>query len=242
MDLAFSNELDALIKEVRSLGLFRVHPTWSFSHVMLLNAMPNAWSSWHKGALSIKGHNLPLFQFHYLGDWERVMEGGSWVFRGSSSDDSRVYMMDSQTSHIIPLIRFWWERIKGILDGLVRKKELAKKVAKKVGEPQIKVTVNEGNISSTNTLRAHVFLDVNKPLVRFVLITQRERNKYPDFDKLLDFCQDREEEGRSLHQRPGTGRRVGAISINTVAPLSFLNVMLAWNLSLASMFFISMLV
>jgi hypothetical protein len=37
-----------------------------------------------------------------------------------------------------------WTRIQGIPEGLMKKNDLAEKVAKKVGEPPIKVIVNEG--------------------------------------------------------------------------------------------------
>ena len=69
------------------------------------------------------------------------------------------------------------------------KKELAEKVASKVGEPPFTVVVNEGKINPASTLRARVFVDVNKPLVRFVPITIKKSKKYPVFyDKLPVFC------------------------------------------------------
>ena len=54
---------------------------------------------------------------------------------------------------------------------------LAEKVAKKVGDI-ITVVVNEGRINSTPYLRARVWLDLSKPLVRVVPITLKERMKY----------------------------------------------------------------
>ena len=64
-----------------------------------------------------------------------------------------------------------WARIKGLPDGLTRKKELAEKVAKKVGEPAFTMTVNEGKINPSNYVRVRVFVNVIVPLVRFVHIT-----------------------------------------------------------------------
>ena len=57
-----------------------------------------------------------------------------------------------------------WVRIKGLPDGLTRKKELAEKVAKKVGEPPFTVMVNEGRINPSNFLRVRVFVNVSVPL------------------------------------------------------------------------------
>lgn len=72
--------------------------------------------------------------------------------------------------------------------GLMKKRDLAEKVAKKVGDI-ITVVVNEGKINSTPYLRARVWLDINKPLVRVVPITLKERMKYlVQYEKLPKFC------------------------------------------------------
>ena len=116
------------------------------------------------------------------------MEGGPWHLR---RDPVVLVEYDGFTNvadyalNMCPL----WARIKGLPDGLTRKKELAEKVAKKVGEPPFTVMVNEGVIDPNNSLRARVYLDVNKPLVRFVPINLRESKRYPvTYEKLLDFC------------------------------------------------------
>ena len=72
-----------------------------------------------------------------------------------------------------------WARIKGLPDGLTRKKELAEKVAKKMGNPPFTVIVNEGKINPSSYLRVRVYVNVNEPLVRFVPITLKQRKKYP---------------------------------------------------------------
>ena len=82
-----------------------------------------------------------------------------------------------------------WVRIKGLPDGLTRKRELAEKVAKKVGEPPFTMVVNEGRINPSSHLRVRVFVNVQKPLVRFVSITLKETKRYPvTYEKLPDFC------------------------------------------------------
>ena len=55
----------------------------------------------------------------------------------------------------------------------MKKRELAEKVAKKVGDP-ITVVANEGKINSTLYLRTRVWLDLKKPLVHMVPITPRK--------------------------------------------------------------------
>jgi len=72
--------------------------------------------------------------------------------------------------------------------GLMRKRELAEKVVKKVGDP-ITIVMNEGKINPTPYLHARVWLDLKKPLVRVVPITLKERMKYlVQYEKLPAFC------------------------------------------------------
>jgi hypothetical protein len=81
-----------------------------------------------------------------------------------------------------------WARIQGLPEGLMKKRELAEKIAKKVGE-SITVVVNEGKINSTPYLRARVWLDLKKPLVRVVPITLKEKMKFlVQYEKLPAFC------------------------------------------------------
>lgn len=47
-----------------------------------------------------------------------------------------------------------WVRIQGIPEGLMKKKELVDKVARKVGHPLITVIVDEGIINPSSFLRA----------------------------------------------------------------------------------------
>ena len=169
-DLDLSGDVDELIKDVRWLCLFRVHTMRPISHAALLNSMRNAWACAQGVTFNIKGPNLFLAQCHCLGDWKHVMEGGPWQFR---RDPVVIVEYDGFTNvaeydlDMYPL----WAKIKGLPDGLTRKKELAEKVAKKVGEPPFTVMVNEGRINPSNFLRVRVFVNVSVPLVRFVHIT-----------------------------------------------------------------------
>lgn len=187
-DLDLSGEVDELIKGVRWLGLFRVHTTRPFSHAALLRQMRNAWASAQGVTFNVKGPNLFLAQAHCLGDWRRIMDGGLWIFRNAPVVIQEYDGFTNFSEYKLNKIPVW-ARIKGLPDGLTTKKELAEKVAAKVGEPPFTVVVNEGKINPTSTLRARVYLDVNIPLVRFVPITLKEWKKYPVlYEKLPDFC------------------------------------------------------
>ena len=53
----------------------------------------------------------------------------------------------------------------------MKKNELAEKVARKVGNPPITVIVDEGRINPSSYLRARVFMELDKALVRVVPIS-----------------------------------------------------------------------
>jgi hypothetical protein len=187
-DLDFSDEIEELIGDVRWLAIFRVHTLKPFSHAALFKQMRNAWAPAQTVTFKAKGENLFLAQFHCLGDWNRVMEGGPWLFRGAAlvlAEYDGFTNVEEYKLDKIPV----WARMQGIPEGLMKKKELAEKVARKVGDPPIKVIVNEGVPNSSKYLRARVHVDVNKPLVRIVPITLKERKVYPVlYEKLPEFC------------------------------------------------------
>lgn len=186
-DLDFSGELDELVKDGRWIALFRVNTLKPFSHAALFSAMRNAWSAAKEVTFKTLGPNLFLVQLNCLGDWTRVMEGSPWLFRGAAivleeyDGFSNVF---EYSLNRIPV----WTRIQGVPEVLMKRRELAEKVAKKVGEI-ITVVVNEGQINPTPYLRARVWLDLNKPLVRVVPITLKERKQYlVQYEKLPSFC------------------------------------------------------
>lgn len=186
--LDFSEEIEEWVKEVRWLALFRVHTTKAFSHSALLNAMRIAWSAAKEVTFKVKGDNLFLVQFHCLGDWTRVMEGGPWLFRGAPvvlEEYDGFSNIHEYKLNRIPV----WTRIQGIPDGLMKSKEIAEKVARKVGEPPVTVVVDEGRINPTSYLRARVFLQLDKALVRVITITLKDTRKYlVQYEKLPIFC------------------------------------------------------
>ncbi|KAI4977702.1 hypothetical protein ZWY2020_014256 [Hordeum vulgare] len=150
--------------------------------------MRNAWSAAQGVTFNVKGPNLFLVQCHCLGDWKMIMEGGPWLFRRApvvvqeydGFSDVKEYRLNK-----IPVLA----RIKGLPDGLTRKRELAEKVAGKVGDPPSNVIMNDGRINPSSTLIGRVFVDVTTPRVRFVPITLKEHKKYSMYyEKMPDFC------------------------------------------------------
>jgi hypothetical protein len=186
-DLDLSGEFEELVKEVRWLALFRVHTTKPFSHAALFGALRNAWVAAKEVTFKALGPNLFLVQLHCLGDWSRVMDGSPWLFRGVAIVLEEYDGFSNVLSYKLDKIPVW-ARIQGVLEGLMKKRELAEKVAKKVGDP-IVVVVTKGRIKPTPYLCARVLPDLKKPLVRVVLTTLKESMKYlVQYEKLPSFC------------------------------------------------------
>lgn len=176
------------MEDVRWLGICKVHTSKPFSHVSLFKSMRNAWASAHGVTFKPMGENLFLVQFMCVGDWNRVMGGGPWLFRKSAvvieEYDGFTNVQDYKLDRI-PV----WARVSGVPDGLMKRKDMAEKIAAKVGKAPLKVIVNEGRINPAKYLRCRVFIELDTPLVRFVPITLKERKKYPvEYEKLPDFC------------------------------------------------------
>ena len=132
-DLDFSEKIDGLMKEVCWLALFRVYTTKPFSHTTLLNAMRNAWSAAKEVTFKVLGENLFMVQLQCLGDWTRIMDGGPWLFHGAPVVLEYFGFSNVKDYKLNKILV--WARIQGIPEGLMKKKELAEKVARKVGDP-----------------------------------------------------------------------------------------------------------
>ena len=152
--------------------MFRVHTTKPFSHAALFNAMRIMWAAAKEVTFKVLGSNLFLVQLHCLGDWMRVMEGSPWLFHGVAVVMEEYDGFSNVNTYKLDRILIW-TCIQCVPEGLMKKKELAEKVANKVGQ-LITEVVNEGRINPTPYLRARVWLYLDKPLVRVVPITLKE--------------------------------------------------------------------
>ncbi|XBI55638.1 hypothetical protein VPH35_037413 [Triticum aestivum] len=187
-ELDLSGEIEGLIEETRWIAIFRVHTTKPFSHIALYKAMRNAWAPAQGVIFKDKKPNIFLAQFLCIGDWNRVMNGGPWLFRNAAVVLEENDGLSNVEEYKLDRIAVW-ACIIGIPDGLMKKTEIAEKIAKKVGIPPIKVIVNEGRINPAKYLRARVHIMLDTPIVRFVPLTLKESKRYPvEYEKLPDFC------------------------------------------------------
>ena len=116
------------------------------------------------------------------------MEGGPWLFWGAPVVMEEYNGFTNVKEFKLNRISVW-VRIQGIPEGLMKKKELAEKVARKVGHPPITVIVDEGRINPSPFLRARVFMELDKSLVRVVPVTIKESRRYlVQYEKPPNFC------------------------------------------------------
>jgi len=175
------------VKEARWLAIFRVHTLKPFSHTMLFGAMRIAWVAAKEVTFKAVSGNLFLVQMHCLGDWNILMDSGPWLFRGSTVVLEVYDGFSNVNAYKLDKIEVW-TCIQGVSEGLMKKKELAEKVASKVGVP-ISMIVNEEKLNPTMYLWARVWLQLNKPLVCVVPITPKERRTFlVQYEKIPTFC------------------------------------------------------
>lgn len=119
-ELDLSGEIDGLIAETRWIAIFKVHTRKPFSHVSLFKSMRNAWAAAQGVTFKPKGENLFLAQFLCLGNWNRVMNGGPWLFRNSAVVLEEYDGLTNVQEYKLDRIPVW-ARITGIPEGLMKK-------------------------------------------------------------------------------------------------------------------------
>jgi hypothetical protein len=82
-DVVFEEEEPPLVEVTRWLVIARVFIEGEYSSFWFFKNMKSAWDLAQDVKTRSLEDNLHTFQFLCLGDWERVMEGGPWSFRGN---------------------------------------------------------------------------------------------------------------------------------------------------------------
>ena len=169
------DEEDPVLKEsVRWLALARVHTGKSFSQAAFYRDMRAAWNSAKQIRFRPVGPNLFVVQAACLGDWERIMEYGPWLFRNwavlLSPYDGFTQAEEVSIVHL-PI----WLQIHKLPDGYC-KHNLVEKLLKNSGKI-LEMQLN-GN-SRGDYVRVQVRHDVRQPLTKFVSIVKgKERQVF----------------------------------------------------------------
>ncbi|KAE8796744.1 hypothetical protein D1007_28191 [Hordeum vulgare] len=180
------DEADPEINEsVRWLALARYHTDKSFSQATFFKDMRAAWNLVQPVKFRLVGPKLFVVQASCLGDWERIMDQGPWLFR-----NLLVLMVpyDGFTkAEEVPMVFMpIWLHIHKILEGFC-KKNIVENLLRNSGEI-LEMRLN-GNTRG-GYIRGRVRHDVRRPLTKFVSIMRgKERQVYlVRYEKLARFC------------------------------------------------------
>ncbi|KAK1620952.1 hypothetical protein QYE76_026469 [Lolium multiflorum] len=86
-DVVYEEEGPLPAEATRWLAIARVFTDSEYSSFWFFKNMRSAWDLAQQVETRSLDSNLHTFQFKCLGDWERVMEGGPWNFRGHEYKD-----------------------------------------------------------------------------------------------------------------------------------------------------------
>jgi hypothetical protein len=183
-DVIFEEEPTPPPESTRWLAIARVHTSREYSDFWLYKNLRSAWDLAQEVKIRSLDKNMYTMQFHCLGDWDKVMEGGPWVFRGHPVILA-PYDGFTKPSEI-PLNKFKiWIQIHDLPDGF---KPMLGSLAAKVGEVVVSEPVS-GDFPG-NFFRVRVWLYVLKPLKNHVSMIRAQRRQIflVKYERLPDWC------------------------------------------------------
>lgn len=185
-DLVIDDEIPEINERVRWMALARVHTDMRAAwNPAFFKDMRAAWNPAQPVKFKPKGANLFVVQASCLGDWERIMYQGPWLFRFWAvllhPYDGFSRVEDMQIVHM-PI----WLQIHKLPEGYCSK-DIVEKLIRKAGE--IMEFRLAGN-SRGNYVRIKVKHDVREPLTKHVsIIKGKERQVFAvRYEKLARFC------------------------------------------------------
>jgi hypothetical protein len=186
------NDLDVdeveqeILESVQWMALARVHTEKSFSHAAFFGEMRAAWNLAQVVKFRAIGENLFTLQASCLGDWERIVDNGPWLFRNWAviiePYDGLSRAEEKELFHIK-----LWIQIHELPEGYCKSKIITQLVERAGLEV---ITVKTEGIRG-NYVRVRVRFDVRKPLARCVsIIRQTQRQLFVvRYEKLAFFCE-----------------------------------------------------
>ncbi|KAM0852267.1 hypothetical protein ACQ4PT_051867 [Festuca glaucescens] len=192
-------ELEVIKKQSRWLAVARVHTSKPFSTDALFQTLKFVWGLSREPELREVDDNLFTFKFFCLGDWNKVMNQGPWLFR------KLVVVIAEYDGIMKPSEVAVWAQIHAIPE-LYRIQEVVDQLARRIGKVK-SVEMNHQRWFEGDYVRVRASIDVNKPLIRFVPLNVGVRKmlqvKYEKIGFFCDVCgvmgHDLEECGDGIH-------------------------------------------
>ncbi|KAE8805115.1 hypothetical protein D1007_18858 [Hordeum vulgare] len=184
-DVVVKEEAPELLEEIRWIALARVHTPKLFSQTAFYKDMRAAWNCSQQVRFRPIGPNLFVVQVYCLGDWDRIMQQGPWLFRNMAV---MIASYDEFTrAENVPMFNMpIWLQIHKLSDGCCRH-DLIVKLMRSAGE--VLETWINGN-SRGDYVRVRINHDIRKPLTKFVsIVKDKMRHIFAvRYEKLARFC------------------------------------------------------
>ncbi|KAI5002913.1 hypothetical protein ZWY2020_027563 [Hordeum vulgare] len=184
-DVIVEEEAPDLADVIPWLALARVQTFQNFSQAAFFKDMRAAWNTAKPVRFRPIGANLFVIQAQCLGDWDRIMSQGPWLFHNMAVIFA-PYDGYSEATNVLMVHMPIWLEIHKLPDGYCRV-DVVEKLLRSSGE--ILETRIPGN-SRGDYIRVRVKHDVRKPLTKFVSIVKgKVRSVYAvRYKKLARFC------------------------------------------------------
>ncbi|KAE8771313.1 hypothetical protein D1007_56835 [Hordeum vulgare] len=184
-DVVVEEEAPELLEDIRWVALARVHTLKSFSQTTFYKDMRAAWNCSQQVHFRPIGPNLFVVQVYCLGDWDRIMQEGPWLFRNM---DVQLAPYDGFTkAEEVPVVYMpICMQIHKLPDEYCRHALIVKLLR---GAREVLETRINGN-SRGDYVRVRVKHDIRKLLTKFIGIVKDKTRKVfvVRYEKLARFC------------------------------------------------------
>ena len=200
------NDVESLKEDTKWMAVMRLLTSRPFSATSLKKTMLLAWAPAQEVTFRDLDGGRFMVQASCVGDWQRIMEQGPWVFRDQGllieeyDGSCKASTVELNRIHACVQIHDVPE--------LFRKKPIISELAVKIGDVLV-VDMSGSRAEGGNYVRARVWLDVRKELTRFVTIKPEgeahvvmrvKYEKVPRFSALCGFLGHVQEEcGGGVH-------------------------------------------
>jgi hypothetical protein len=184
-DVVIDEDDPEIQESTRWLALARVHTGKTFSQSAFYKDMRAAWNPAQRVRFRPVGPNRFVVQASCLGDWERIMQQGPWLFR-TWAVLLCPYDGFTKTEEVSIVHMPIWLQIHKLPD-VYCKKNIVEKLLKGAGE--IMEMRLEGNIRG-DYVRIRVKHDITTPLTKYVSIVRGGARQVflVRYEKLAKFC------------------------------------------------------
>ncbi|KAE8766909.1 hypothetical protein D1007_61800 [Hordeum vulgare] len=203
-DVIVEEEAPELADEIPWLALARVQTNKNFSQAAFFKDTRAAWNTVKPVRCRPIGANLFVIQAHCLGDWDRIMSPGPWLFRNMAMIFAPYDGYSEATD--VPMVHMpIWLQIHKLPNGYCRADVVEKLLRSSREILETRIARN----SRGDYIRVRVKHDVTRPLTKFVSIVKgKVRTVYAvRYEKLARFCKacviighDHKECGNGVHE------------------------------------------